>query len=150
MFLAARAYAFNCPDGECSDAFTIGVGDPNTTQMGFTVALEGARLDIASAVGGTGALRPGRCLYQMGEHDMIPERNAFLDAYCNALEGNPGDFTDCNVDVTATSKDTDGRNDSWDIVASGDTGLICGFEGRQFVVYGVVTDVSFEIQVDVK
>ena len=76
---------------------------------------------------------------------MINERNDFLDAYCRAPE-------DCNVDVTAFDRISDpvDRNDSWNVVANNDTGLICGVEGREFVVYGVATGVSFEINADVK
>ncbi len=98
--------------------------------------------------GGTNAFRPGRCLDLMGEHGMKKERDDFLEAYCRAPEGQPGDFTDCNVDVTAFDEDGDELNDSWTIKAENATGLICGFQGREFFVYGVVEGVSFEIDID--
>ena len=158
VHLAARAYGGNtCPEfdvsGECLDAFTIKDGD--SAQMGFTVWFDGGtpRLDIASAIGGGTAKHPGRCL-----SNMTPgERDTFLGAFCGVPgEDSEGDPEDCNVTVTADDdpNDSDKLNDSWTIKAVNETGLLCGFvdnrDGRVFVVYGVATDVSFEIQADVK
>ncbi len=143
VFLAARPYAVNCPDpenGECLDVFSL--ADGASAQMGFTVVFdEGIRLDIASAIGGTTAKNPGRCLSIMTQ----AERIAFLAAFCDA------NTDDCNVTVTVMGTDTDDRNDSWDIVAENDTGLICSHRtpGEVFVI-GVATGVSFTIEADVE
>ncbi len=148
--LTARPYAVNCPEGgECLDAFTMGLGLSESIQMGFAVGFdEGVLLDIASAVGGFTAKNPGRCLSNMTDN----ERHAFLDAYCGADEQNnpnSNDFTDCNVTVTAQASVLGGPNDSWDIVAANDTGLICNLFPDVFVI-GVATGVTFEIQADVE
>ncbi len=148
--LTARPYAVNCPEGgECLDAFTMGLGPLESIQMGFAVGFhEGVRLDIASAVGGFTAKNPGRCLSVMTP----AERSAFLDFYCGIPDpstGIPEDFADCNVTVTAHDTVIDGRNDSWNIVAANDTGLICNRFPDVFVI-GVATGVTFEIQADVE
>ena len=113
--------------------------------MGFTVS-GAVRLDIASKIGGVGALRPGRCLYQMTQNGMEQDALDFMANTC-------ADPKDCNVTVMAHDNlpvdEPDGRNDSWNVVADGDTGLICGFEGREFVVYGMVKGVSFVIDAEV-
>ncbi len=138
VFLAARPYAVNCPEGgECLDVFSLSDGD--SAEMGFAVVFsEGVRLDIASAVGGFTAKNPGRCLSVMTE----AERRAFLATSCDPA-------TNCNVTVTAHASVPGGPNDSWNIVAANDTGLICNFFPDVFVI-GVATGVTFEIQADVE
>ena len=147
--LTARPYAVNCPEGgECLDAFTMGLGLSESIQMGFAVGFdEGVLLDIASAVGGFTAKNPGRCLSVL----TADERTAFLDEFCG---GAGGDIEDCNVTVAAMGTDSDGRNNSWDIVAGDmvtgdDTGLICNLFPDVFVI-GVATGVTFAIQADVE
>ena len=76
------------------------------------------------------------------------ERIAFLDEFCGAPEGETGDFTDCNVTVTANTIDTDGRNDSWTIEADNDTGLICSRGALPSFIIGVAENVSFTIAAD--
>ena len=138
VFLAARPYAVNCPEGgECLDVFSLSDGD--SAEMGFAVVFsEGVRLDIASAVGGFTAKNPGRCLSVMTE----AERRAFLATSCDPA-------TNCNVTVTAHASVPGGPNDSWNIVAANDTGLICNLFPDVFVI-GVATGVTFEIQADVE
>ncbi|MCH8113041.1 MAG: hypothetical protein IH905_13990 [Proteobacteria bacterium] len=143
MTLNARPYDVNCPDpegGECLDVFTMGDGTAGTVgfaQMGFQIfADEGIRLDIASDIGGGDAPDPGRCLSIMTQ----AERTAFLNASCSTA-------ADCNVTVTAMGVDSDGRNNSWDIVAANDTGLICRLFGEVLLI-GVATGVSFTIEAD--
>ena len=136
MILAARPYEVDCPpplvDDECPDVFTMEAG--GSAQMAFQIfSHDSIYLEIASAIGGCCAPNPGRCLSALNEDD----RALFLGTYCSTA-------ANCNVEVTAMGTDSDGRNDSWDIVAAGDTGLICSLgEG---VVIGVATGVSFSIE----
>ncbi len=138
MTLNARPYDVNCPEGgECLDVFTIEPG--GSAQMGFQIfSDEGIRLDIASDIGGGDAPDPGRCLSIMTDE----ERDAFLAASCSTA-------ADCNVTVTAVGVDSDNRNNSWDIVAANDTGLICSRGPLGSFVIGVATGVTFIIEADV-
>lgn len=67
------------------------------------------------------------------------DRDDFLSAFC-------GNADDCNVTVTASDRDGDGRNDSWTTDADNDTALICDLTND--VVIGVAEGVSFTMEAE--
>ncbi len=146
---AVRPYKVDCPgvdpDEPCPDIFTMG----QTTQlMSYRLSFGGgARLiEVASAIGGDGALDPGRCLSLLE----TSQRRAFLDANTGTCQS-PGD---CDVRVTAFDQGNagtfpgdynaeagagDGENDAWRVEANGVTALICLRNNNTHTVIGKAT-----------
>ncbi len=133
---SVRPYKVDCPEEEplpCPDIFTM-PGDGTTTQlMSYRLSFGGGALfiEVASAIGGDGALDPGRCLSLLTGK----QRDAFFENECLS------DDNQCNVSVMA-SNDGDGmggENDAWRVEANGVTALICLRNNNTNTVLGKAT-----------
>jgi hypothetical protein len=137
---SVRPYKVNCPEtpetlqnGECPDVFTM-PGDGRPELMNFRLSFGGGEflIEVASAIGGGGALDPGRCLSLLSED----QRTSFLNQHCREPLGDPAD---CNVSVAASKSTMGGENDAWRVVANDVTALICLRNNNTSTVLGKAT-----------